>query len=236
MKFTTRNNASRFESGAEVPTLPEFVYAKVRDMIFSGEFEQGMPLRQEKIANLLGVSRLPVREALTRLEVEGLVHLRPRQGFVVASLSLEDIDEIFELRAIVEQHAVYVATAKRTDEDIAEIRPIIEEMEKIRPRSNRDLVNFATLNRAFHERLFTISRREMMCNLLGTLHDNSERYVRMGARLVSQLKDAHREHRTIFEAFVRGDADEAAISSRSHVRNTGRRLLDILRKERGQGS
>lgn len=233
MSIPGRSNSPRFSSGAEVPTLPEFVYGDIREKIFSGEFEQGMQLRQEKIAKMLGVSRLPVREALTRLEVEGLVTLRPRQGFVVATLRLEDIDELFDLRSVVEDRAAYIATVNRTEEDIEALRKIVEQMEKARPGSNQDLVDFSNLNRAFHERLFLTSRREMMCNLLSSLQDKAERYVRMGARLVSDLAEAHREHRAIFEAFERGDADDAGRRSRIHVQNTGRRLLESLRKQRG---
>jgi DNA-binding GntR family transcriptional regulator len=236
MTFTTRNGPFRFTSASDVPTLPEFVYGNIREKIFSGEFEQGMQLRQEKIAKMLGVSRLPVREALTRLEVEGIVTLRPRQGYVVAVLHLEDIDEVFDLRSVIEDRATYLATTLQDEKDVEEVREIIERMEKLRPGSNRDLVNFAGFNRAFHERLFAITKRELMCNLLGTLQDNSERYVRMGARLVSDLTEAHKEHRAIFEAFARRDAEEAGRNARLHVQNTGSRLLNILRKECGSTS
>lgn len=232
----SRTAATRFSSASEVPTLPEFVYGKIREKIFSGEFEQGSPLRQEKLAKMLGVSRLPVREALTRLEVEGIVSLRPRQGFVVAPLRVEDIDELFDLRSVVEELAACVATTLRKEEDVSEVGAIIERMEKLRPGSNRDLVDFSSLNRSFHERLFAISRREMMCNLLSTMHSSAERYVRMGARLVSDLTEAHKEHRAIFEAFARGDATEAGRASRLHVQNTGKRLRDVLNKERGRSS
>ncbi len=233
MIFTPRAIDNRFTKGPEVPTLPEFVYGKIREKIFSGEFEQGMPLRQEKIAKILGVSRLPVREALTRLEVEGIVTLRPRQGFIVAQLRIEDIGEIFDLRAVLEEQAAFIATTMRTEQDVADIRAIVEEMEKIRPGSNRDLVDFSTLNRTFHERLFAISKREMTCNLLNTLQNSAERYVRMGARLVSDLTEAHKEHRAIFEAFAQGDAKKAGRASRAHVQNTEGRLVNVLRKERG---
>lgn len=236
MIFTPKGIDNRFTSGAEVPTLPEFVYGKIRDKIFSGEFEQGMPLRQEKIAAMLGVSRLPVREALTRLEVEGIVNLRPRQGFVVAQLRIEDIGEVFDLRAVLEEHAAYISTTMRTEEDIGAIRAIVEDMEKIRPGSNRDLMDFSALNRAFHERLFAISKRQMTCNLLTTLQNSAERYVRMGARLVSDLTEAHKEHRAIFEAFAQGDARKASRASRIHVQNTGARLVTVLKKERGDHS
>jgi DNA-binding GntR family transcriptional regulator len=231
MLYSGRSSVSHhLSSAAEVPTLPDFAYVKLREQILDGGLSAGAPLRQEKLAKSLGVSRLPIREALARLESDGLVVLRPRQGYVVASLDTAEIQEVFELRGVIEEYAGRLATPRRTQQDVADLEKILLAMEAILPDSSEDIVTFSMHNKAFHERLFAPSDRKLTCSLLSTLQDNSERFVRMGARLVSDLQFAHHEHRLIFDAFRDGNAELVGMHSRGHVLNTGSRLLSILNK------
>jgi DNA-binding GntR family transcriptional regulator len=232
MLFPSRTNVSHLSLNvSDVPTLPDFAYVKVREQILNGELQANEPLRQEKLAKALGVSRLPVREALARLESDGLVSLRPRQGYVVASLDAGEIREIFELRAVIEEYAGQLATLKRTDKDLDDLEELLLNMEAILPESSEDIITFSLHNKAFHERLFATSKRKLTSSLLSTLQDNAERFVRMGARLVSDLQYAHKEHRLIFEAFREGNAEKVGRHCRNHVQNTGRRLLAVLKKK-----
>src|SRR5580692_8644899 len=103
----------------ETPSLPEIVYRSVRDAILNGVFTPGQMLRQDEMATRLGVSRSPLREALPRLEAEGIVVLHPRRGYAVASLDLHEIAEAFDLRALLETELSRRSIARRTDADIA---------------------------------------------------------------------------------------------------------------------
>src|SRR5262245_37476772 len=105
-------------------------HERLRAMILSGELQAGQALRQEEIARQLGVSRLPIREALNRLATEGLVELKPRRGFYVASLDVDEIEDIFDMRALLEAHAGYLATEKRSTQDADAIDDIVASIEE----------------------------------------------------------------------------------------------------------
>lgn len=225
-----RNPATTVKTARELPTLPDIAYAHLREQILQGALPMSAPLRQERIAKELGISRLPVREALTRLESDGLVVFRPRRGYIVASLDIGEIKEVFDLRMVLEEHAGRVATQMRTDDDIREVEAIFSAMQEIEPDSSENIKIFSQYNRAFHEKLFDITGNRRLCTLLAVLHDNSERFTRLGARLVSDLHYAREEHGNIFDAFRAGNAPAMALYSRDHVRQTGERLIEAISK------
>lgn len=220
-----------------VPTLPEVAYLRLREAILSGAFEAGEPLRQEEIAQRIGASRVPVREALKQLEVEGLVVLRPRRGFIVASLDPEEIEDIFDIRAMLEERAGYVATLKRTDEDVAAVESLARAMDGMTVVTTVDVALFAERNRAFHTRLFETSGRTHLCRMMMVLRNSVERYIRLGAWIAGNLDAVHRDHRHMVEAFRRGDAEEVGRLCRQHCEATCARLTARLRRQREkQGS
>ena len=108
-------SASALQIPASPPSLPDVAYEHLRSAILDGSLPAGSALRQEEIAARLGISRLPIREALRRLDSEGLVALRPRRGYVVASLDRAEIDDVLELLATLEASAGHSATLKKTD-------------------------------------------------------------------------------------------------------------------------
>src|SRR3954465_1245687 len=113
------------------PSLPELAYGHLREAILDGGLEAGAPLRQEEIAARLGFSRLPIREALRRLEAEGLAVLRPRRGYVVASLNRDEIDDVLDLQAALEARAGYAATLRRTDAVTKELEACLKQLDRI---------------------------------------------------------------------------------------------------------
>src|SRR5690606_14646120 len=109
-------------------TLQFKVTTKLRELILKGEFKMGERLMQEEWAQKLGVSRMPLREALRQLEVEGLVRIEPRRGAVVTPVSTEDIEEIYQLRALLEGEAVVKSLPFLDEEDIRELEAIYGKM------------------------------------------------------------------------------------------------------------
>ena len=103
----------------------------LREMILSGELHAGQALRQEEIARRLGISRLPIREALNRLATEGLVELKPRRGFYVASLNIDEIEDIFEMRAMLEARAGHLATERMTAADADAVDRCVAELDAV---------------------------------------------------------------------------------------------------------
>ena len=219
-------------SGDSRLPLPEIIYKQLRVNILDGTLKPGAVLRQEEIAKLFNVSRVPVREAMGRLETDGLIVLRPRRGYAVTELQQDEIVEIFELRMVIEEHAATIAARARTQDDIDAVERLLLQMEALAARSADYDNQWASLNRDFHSRLVHASRRKRLANIADTLRDTVEAYVRMEMRLTGDVSQALREHREIFEAFKAGDAHGLAMLSRSHVEETARRLLSGLRQKR----
>src|ERR1700721_116446 len=113
----------------EARSLPEIIYHWLRERILMGQLMPGTEIRQELFARQFGTSRVPIREALSRLQAEGLITLRPRRGFAVTSLNHDEIIEIFELRMAVEEPAVRIATKARTGKDIGEVEGLVVGLE-----------------------------------------------------------------------------------------------------------
>ena len=223
-----RHAAARLETIAAASSLPDLAHDALREAIIGGRFDFGEPLRQEELAAQLGVSRLPVREALRRLEAEGLVVMRPRRGYVVAEFSRTEIEEVFDIRALLEARAGALATGRRTKRDVTELALRLEALERVGAWRPLDPTAFGRANSAFHDRLFEGSGRPMLCRMLRVLRTSAERYTRLSISLASEIDASQEEHRRIFAAFRKGDAEVAGELLASHCRNTGQRLLANL--------
>jgi DNA-binding GntR family transcriptional regulator len=214
-------------SPVEVPRpLPDFIYHWLREQILIGELVPGAEIRQELLARQFGTSRVPIREALSRLQAEGLIILRPRRGFAVTSLNQAEIIEIFELRMAVEEHAMRIATKERTQTDVNEVEALVEAMETpAEAPSLRYLQQWMSTNRLFHTRLIECAHRKRLSEVALNLRDAIEPYMRIEANFNRQVGYANVEHRKIFEAFKRKDTEAAAQISRKHCESTLKRLL-----------
>lgn len=223
--------AFRDTPAARLPSLAEVAYQQVRDAILSGALTAGQPIGQVEVAGRIGTSRVPLREALQRLEAEGLVTLRPRRGYIVTSLDPEEIKDIFDIRMILEERAGYLATLRATDEDIAAVEKLLRAMDNLSVKDARSAADFAEKNRAFHERLYAASGRTQLCRLMATLRTNVERYIRIGAQIAGNLKRVGQEHQQIFNAFKRRDAQTVGRLCREHCAATCERLIERLQKQ-----
>lgn len=209
----------------EPRSLPDIIYQWLRERILVGQLVPGAEIRQELLARRFGTSRVPIREALSRLQAEGLIRLRPRRGFAVTSLDHDEIVEIFELRMVVEEHAMRIAAEARMETDVREVKALIERMESLDASAPHYLLEWSSANRLFHIRLIQSARRKRLSEIALNLRDAIEPYIRIEANLTGQVRDANIEHRQIFDAFKRKDCVAAARLSREHCENTLRRLL-----------
>jgi DNA-binding GntR family transcriptional regulator len=209
-------------------SLPDAIRRSLRQQILAGELSPGQALRQDELARRFGVSRVPLREAMSRLEAEGLIVLRPHRGYLVTSLDRDEIMEMFELRMAVEEHAGYVATRVRSAADIAEVAAFLRRMEALDPANGDYLAQWARLNQAFHQRLFASSGRRHVVHIADRLRDAVEPYIRMEARMTGQFHEAQMEHRELFVAFEAGYASIVGQLSRQHCQSTLDRLLKSL--------
>jgi DNA-binding GntR family transcriptional regulator len=215
-------------SQIEAP-LPRILYERLRANMLLGTLKTGQVLRQEELARRFNVSRVPLREALSQLEADGLIEARPRRGYAVTLLEADEIVELFELRTVVEEHAGRVAARSRTRQDIEDVEKIVLTMDALDTSDPEFGNRWTLLNYEFHNRIIASSRRKRLARIAATLRTTTEPYVRVEIDLTGDAVDAGRQHREMLEALRAGDADGLAELSRQHVESTARRLLKGLR-------
>jgi DNA-binding GntR family transcriptional regulator len=203
-------------------TAEEATTTALRRAILLGILEPGDRLRQETLAAELGVSRIPLRDAFRRLEAEGLIRIDGRRGARVATLSTDDVAELYELRRLLEVHCVRLAIRNLTDEGTAELLDLYSRMD---PNVGHDTPGVVS-QRTFYSTLYAWSGRQRMTTLILQLRHELNRY--------HSLKDVPLEtdiHERIRGCVEHHDADGAAGAMREHLRVSRDRLLAALRRE-----
>lgn len=220
------------ETTLEIPTgqtLPTLVYQKLKEAILNGIFSPGQMLRQDEVAMRLGVSRSPLREALPRLEAEGIVTLLPRRGYAVATLDPKEITEVFDLRCLLETELAKRSIKNRTEADISAVYAIAAQMSKESENINEvDIARWFDLNMQFHETLLKPSNCRHHLKALKHTRTLIEAYVRTEIRLTGDLEEAQREHNQLAQAFVVGDIETFTSITRLHSEHTRDRLLERI--------
>lgn len=213
-------------------TISGLTVEALRERILRGDFPEGEPLRQDALADDLGVSRIPVREALRQLEAEGLVTFSPHRGAVVSSLSLDEIDELFELRAEIECDLLRRAIPVATQDDFDRAREVLNEfLDALRAGES---TRWGPLNWHFHAALYAPARRPFTMNVLQKLHQHSDRYFRMQVLLARGGAKADDEHRAIAAAVCDRDVETATRLMRAHILGAGHSVRALLHEQRGQ--
>lgn len=217
----------------DVLSLPEMVYQQLRNAILNGAFAPGQMLRQEEVAVQLGVSRSPLREALPRLEAEGIVVLNPRRGYSVATMEPAEIVEAFELRILLETDLARKSIRRRTEADVAFAYTILGEMRTLaNVAETADRTHWFELNSKFHRALLAPAACPLHLRALRTAAGAIEGYVRAEVRYTGDLVQAQREHTLLGQSFVAGDETTFVQLIADHAANTRVRLLAGLEKSK----
>jgi DNA-binding GntR family transcriptional regulator len=211
-------------------TLAGMTLDSIRDRILRGRFPEGEPLRQDAIAEELGVSRIPVREALRQLESEGLVTFNPHKGAVVSTLSLQEISELFELRAEIESDLLRRAVPLMTPKDDALARDILDSYEE--SLQSGEISLWGKFNWQFHSALYAPCNRQFTLGMVSKLHQHSDRYLRMQLALTHGESRAKQEHRAIATAARKRDVRKAGQLMREHILDAGKTLITFLEEHR----
>lgn len=214
---------------AQAKSATEIIFDALRQAIIMGEMEDGAALRQEEIAKAFNSSRIPVREAIVKLEQLGLVENRRYKGAVVAGISTEEFDEIFDLRAVVESDAIRRAVPLMTPKVTAEARSHLQGF-----AAATEPQDWTALNRKFHCCLYEAAQSPNYLKLINGLLDRLDRYLRAQLSLTDGIERASREHKAILEACEAGDAESAAKLTYDHVQGAKASLLDYLESKREQ--
>jgi len=193
--------------GRRPPTAQEFVLGELRRAITGGQLKPGAPIRQEALAEQLGVSRVPLREALKTLEAEALVVHEPHRGYFVAELSLDDLREVYRIREILEQEAVRRAADHLDEAALAALQEIQREVEKA--ADTGDVSGMAAANRRLHFALYDASAMPRLVRFITTLWDATDAYRSLYYAEPEHRDHVVREHRAILAALHGGDVEEA---------------------------
>lgn len=207
----------------------------IRDRILCGEYPEGSPLRQDALARALGVSRIPVREALRQLEAEGLVTINPHQGATVSTLSFEEVQELFELRALIESDLLRRSLPHLTMEVLKRAELILDDYEAALRAG--DVAAWGELNWEFHSTLLSPAGRPLSLGVAESLQNQSDRYIRLQLSLTEGQARASDEHRAILDVVGSGRPDRedrACELLAAHIVAAGCSLLDFLRTHRAE--
>jgi DNA-binding GntR family transcriptional regulator len=208
--------------------LRELVLEAIREAIKNGTLQPRERLMEIQLADDLGVSRTPVREALRKLEQEGFIVMVPRKGAYVSDLSMKDVADVFEIRAALDGLAGGLA-AERITEDELELmeRMLVEKGEAI---NQNDIDKLVEADTRFHEAMYMASRNERLSNIISNLREQIQRFRLTSLSVPGRREDSLKEHRQILEAIQARDIQLARQLAQEHIENAETVLIDSLKK------
>jgi len=206
---------------ARTASSSDIIFDALRDAIISGSIPAGESIRQEYIAKIFNVSRIPVREALKRLESQGLVKSVRYKGAVVSSISKEEIREIYEIRLLLEPIMLKHAVENMAQETIKFAKECCTKLE-----TETDSTKWGELNRQFHEALYMDANRPFHLKIINEASDRIDPYIRAQLNLSGGMEKARIEHLNILEACEEGDTTRAAELTREHIKDSYHIVMD----------
>jgi DNA-binding GntR family transcriptional regulator len=221
---------SRARSVGSQPTasrVSDQAFEKLRDMIIRLELAPGSTLSEASLTAQLGVGRSPLREALYRLAGEGLVVVSPRRNYFVAEISLQHVQQLFELRRELEVFCVRQATERATPAEIGDLEHLLARTPES-GASEPGLTDGLDMDRAFHRQVWAMARNQYAEEMLARLQNLTVRVLYFAGTPQQGVKDLKRELGAIFEAIRQGNPEEAALLMADHFRAFQRQLLTSL--------
>lgn len=212
--------------GLQYKTIAAATADELRRRILSAEFPAGYQLRQDALSEEFGVSRIPIREALVQLEAEGLVRIVPHRGAVVSTLSLDEVEELFELRALIEPKLLKRSAPLLSPDDFDELQAILDEYSEELRADN--VSRWGDLNRQFHLLLYRHAARPRSATLVANLLQESDRHTRMQLTLTDGMQRAEEEHAELVRLCRQGQVAEACALLKRHITHVGRSLHEFL--------
>ncbi|MGI4861226.1 MAG: GntR family transcriptional regulator [Janthinobacterium lividum] len=203
-------------------TTVDLVTDGIRKMILNGKLAPGEALRQELLAEEFGVSRAPIREAITRLSSEGLLTVFPHRGAYVCELSVEEVRETFDIRLRLEPWLFAEAVLRISDAEIDKAERLITEMDQV------DGAEWGHLNWRLHETFYRPAQKDITLEMLRVLHDRSDRYFRYQVVKVPIREQSHAEHMQLVDACRARDAKKGAKVLEQHIRVAAQQMVSIV--------
>lgn len=213
--------------------LRELVFEAIREAIIDGRLKPGERLMEIQLADDLGVSRTPVREAIRKLELEGFVVMIPRKGAYVADISLKEIADVFEIRGALEGLAAELAAERATEDEIEHMERLLVELAEVIEQKALDRI--VEIDTRFHEALYASSRNERLGQILNLLREQIQRFRTRTMTHPARMKVALEEHRGMIEALSARDTEQARHLAQEHIHSAENSLMALLALDEKKG-
>lgn len=207
--------------------LRDVVFNTLRQAILRGELKPGERLMEIQLANKLGVSRTPIREAIRKLELEGLVLMIPRKGAEVADITEKSLKDVLEVRRALEELSVKLTCDRITKEEIKELEQAAENFRKT--LKSKDITEIAEADVRFHDVIYTATKNQKLIQLLNNLHEQMYRYRIEYLKNEEVYPKLLKEHKEIIERISKGEKEAAARMVCEHIDNQVNTVMDVIR-------
>lgn len=211
--------------------LREVIFNSLREAIIIGELRPGERLMEVQLAEKMGVSRTPVREAIRKLELEGLVDMIPRKGAHVAELSIKDIMDVLEVRASLDGLATSLAAERITDDELKELKHINGQFASYIEKEN--LNGSIKKDVEFHDIIYRASRNDKLISIINNLREQVQRFRVIYLKEYNNSKNLIKEHNDIFEAVSSRSMENARNIAKTHIMNQESTILSSLKMQKG---
>ncbi len=209
--------------------LRELVCEHIRQAIIDGTFAPGERLMEIQLADEMGVSRTPVREAIRKLELEGFVVMIPRRGTYVANISIKDINDVYEIRTSLDVLAAGLAAERISDEELEELQRLLVLIGKYIEEDNMEKI--IEVDSDFHDILYKASRNERLRNIINNLREQITGIRGTSMRYPGRLKDTQEEHRHLVECIAARNVEKSQEAARVHLENAERTLMKSMAEQ-----
>ena len=209
--------------------LRDVVFNTLRKAILTGELKPGEHLMEIHLANKLGVSRTPIREAIRKLELEGLVIMIPRRGALVAQITEKDLKDVLEVRRALDALCAELACERITQEEKQQLKAACDEFEKA--TKTGDTTTIAAADVKLHEIIVEATGNRRLIQMIKKLSDQMYRYRFEYIKEKDQHNNLIEEHRMIYESIINNDKEQAARAAKVHIDNQEKSIIKQIRME-----
>jgi DNA-binding GntR family transcriptional regulator len=213
-------------------SLGQHVFENLKQAIIRGDVAPGDRVVESQIAEVLDISRTPVREAIHKLEREGLLKKLPKGGFAAVNLTREDIEETFGIRSVLESYAARLAALNHQEEDLKPLEEKIKEFQTCLDRG--EMEELPRINTEFHSLFYALSRSPKLIKLINDLRDQIFRFRKILLQMDSMAKRSNEDHRKILTAIRQRDVPRVEKVVREHILRGQRIVLKALEDRLGE--
>ena len=210
-------------------TLNEIIYEDLKDKILRGDIPSKERLQEDNLAKVYETSRTPIRDALRKLEQENIIEKLPYGGYEIKEVDIEEIEEIFGIRSVLESYAASLATERITEPEVEKIEEILTRAQEA--LNNDNFEAFAVLDTEFHTCLYKASRSDHTLRILLNLWDYFIRYRKIAFLTKPNLEDSHNGHQMILKKLKEGDKKAVESLVREHVNRALYKTKMALKKD-----